>query len=78
MQPLRRPDWKACWGRVGGDQWQQAAEAGKRDTPALQIARMLENDADLHLQRLQQVAVDIVVDAFLRFGTGERDIALLE
>ena len=39
---------------------------------------MLEDDPDLHLQRLQQVAVDIVVDAFLRFGTGERDIALLE
>ena len=39
---------------------------------------MLQHDPHVHLEGLEEVAVDVIADGFLRLGAGERDVALLE
>lgn len=39
---------------------------------------MLRNDAQVHLEGLQEVAIDVLANEFLGFGAGEDEIILLQ
>ena len=46
--------------------------------PAFELSHVLRDDAQVHLEGLQEVGIDVFADEFMRFCAGEDQVVLLE
>ena len=71
-------DWAVRCARDGIKVRQGRSKARLSQIPAFKLSQVLRDDAQVHLEGLQEIAIDVFTDKFLGFCASEDQIVLLQ